>query len=130
MVGLWKVFCRSIFEQTCPVWSSSLTDQNKSDLERVLKTFVKLILEEDYTNYQNRLSNLHLNTLEERRNILTLRFAKTSLADGLLRDLFPQNVSVCMKYFEMFWFYFKHWMCDCVRKKQMLHLRIFKAICL
>ena len=89
MVGLWKVFCRGILEQTCPVWSSSLTDQNKSDLERVQKTFVKLILEEDYTNYQSGLSLLHLNTLEERRNILTLRFAKTSLADGLLRDLFP-----------------------------------------
>ena len=73
----------------CPVWSSSLTDQNKSDLERVQKTFVKLILEDDYTNYQNGLSILHLNTLEERRSILTLRFAKTSLADGLLRDLFP-----------------------------------------
>ena len=59
MFGLWKVFCRSILEQTCPVWSSSLTDQNKSDLERVQKTFVKLILEEDYTNFKSGLSLLH-----------------------------------------------------------------------
>ena len=35
MVELWKVFCRGILEQTCPLWDSSLTDQNISDLERV-----------------------------------------------------------------------------------------------
>ena len=89
MVELWKVFCRGILEQTCPVWSSSLTDQNISDLERVQKTFVKLILEEDYSDYKNGLTLLDLSTLEERRKFLTLKFAKTSFADGLLRDLFP-----------------------------------------
>ena len=89
MVELWKVFCRGILEQTCPLWDSSLTDQNISDLERVQKTFVKLILEEEYTTYQQGLNILNLDSLEKRRTILTLRFAKTSLADGLLRDLFP-----------------------------------------
>ena len=89
MVELWKVFCRGILEQTCPLWDSSLTEQNISDLERVQKTFVKLILEEGYTTYQQGLETLMLDSLEKRRKILTLRFAKTSLADGFFRDLFP-----------------------------------------
>ena len=50
---------------------------------------MKLILEEEYTTYETGLDLLQLDSLEKRRKILTLRFAKTSLADGLLRDLFP-----------------------------------------
>ena len=75
MVDLWKVFCLGILEQTCPLWDSSLTDQNILDLERVQKTFVNLILEKEYTTYQEGLDQLQLDSLEKRRKILTLRFA-------------------------------------------------------
>ena len=47
MVHLWKVFCRSILEQTCVLWDSGLTQENRSSLERTQKTFLRLILEED-----------------------------------------------------------------------------------
>ena len=55
MVHLWKVFCRSILEQSCVIWDSGLTQENRNDLERTQKTFLKLILEEDYGNYNNAL---------------------------------------------------------------------------
>jgi hypothetical protein len=89
MVHLWKVFCRSILEQSCVIWDSGLTQENRNDLERTQKTFLKLILEEDYGNYNNALHISQLETLDARRKRLTLSFAQTSLADGMLRDLFP-----------------------------------------
>ena len=89
MVHLWKIFCRSILEQTCVLWDSGLTEQNRTDLERTQKTFTKLVLQEEYTDYKSALLTLQLETLEIRRKTLSLNFAKSSLADGLLRDLFP-----------------------------------------
>ena len=48
MVELWKTFCRSVLEQTCVVWDSGLANQNIEDLERAQKTFVKLIMEDNF----------------------------------------------------------------------------------
>ena len=46
-------------------------------------------MEEDYRNYANALSVLGLTTLETRRRKLTLDFARRSISDNKLRDLFP-----------------------------------------
>ena len=89
LVHLWNFFCLSILEQSCVIWDSGLTQENRNDLERTQKTFLKLILEEDYENYNNALHISQLETLDARRKRLTLSFAQTSLADGMLRDLFP-----------------------------------------
>ena len=91
MVQLWKTYCLSVLEQSCVVWSSGLTNENKMDLERTQKTFCKLVLEENYSTYYEALLTLRLQTLEERRKTLTLRFVKRSLSDGKLRDLFPKR---------------------------------------
>ena len=91
MVELWKTFCRSVLEQTCVVWDSGLTNQNIEDLERTQKTFVKLIMEENFENYSSSLKFLNLETLETRRKKLSVKFAKTSISDGLFRDLFPKR---------------------------------------
>ena len=64
MVHLWKIFCRSILEQTCVLWDSGLTEQNRTDLERTQKTFTKLVLQEEYTDYKSALITLQLETLE------------------------------------------------------------------
>ena len=89
MVSLWKTYCLSILDQSCAVWSNGLTNENKQDLERTQKTFCKLVLGEKYNSYFEALATLNLETLKTRRQKLTLRFAKQSLADGKLRDLFP-----------------------------------------
>ena len=52
-------FIRSLLEQSAPVWHSSLTDENVSDLERV-KTTVKLILGEQYLEYEIALRKIDL----------------------------------------------------------------------
>ena len=37
LVHLWIVYCRSVLEQSAVVWSSSISEQNKIDLERTQK---------------------------------------------------------------------------------------------
>ena len=91
MVHLWKVYCLSVLEQCAVVWGGMLTEENKQDLERTQKSFVKLVLEENYTTYLNSLKSLGLETLETRRKNLTLKFAKTSLADGHFSDLIKKK---------------------------------------
>ena len=39
-----------------------LTEENKSDLEGIQKSFAKLVIEEDYRNYNNALETLQLET--------------------------------------------------------------------
>ena len=48
MVHLWKVYCLSVLEQSCMVWDSGLSIEKETDLERTQKTFVKLVLQEEY----------------------------------------------------------------------------------
>ena len=91
MVHIWVIFCRSILEQSCVVCGTSLTLENKDDLERTQKALAKLILREKYKNYDNALLLLNLETLEKRRQDLCLKFAKSGSKSDKLCDLFPMN---------------------------------------
>ena len=55
---------------------SSITVENREDLERVQKTVLKIILGLRYKSYQNALDILELETLEKRREKLCLNFAR------------------------------------------------------
>ena len=91
MVHFWILFCRSVLEQSCVVWGPSLTQENKDDLERMQKSFAKLVLKEKYKNYENALITLNLETLEKRRIMLCRKFAKNGIMNNTLQDLFPLN---------------------------------------
>ena len=64
---IYVLFIRSILEQSATVWHSSLTQENKDDLERVQKTALKVILQDNYKGYKNSLAQLEIETLENRR---------------------------------------------------------------
>ena len=91
MVHLWIVFCRSVLEQSCVVWHSSLTQENREDMERTQKTFCKLLLQEKYVNYENALMKLDLLSLEKRRESVCLKFAKSGIQNEKKDDLFPKK---------------------------------------
>ena len=96
MVHIWIVYCRSLLEQSAVVWSSSLTQENKDDLERTQKSFVKLILKNKFKSeceesYENALLKLNLQSLQQRRKELCLNFAKNCIKYEKLTDLFPKN---------------------------------------
>ena len=74
--NVYILFIRSLLEQSSTVWHSSLTEQNRNDLERVQKTALKVILGDKYMNYENALRKLGLENLHDRREDLCLNFAK------------------------------------------------------
>ena len=82
---------RSKLEQSAVLWHSSLTQKNKNDLERVQKSALKLILKDRYTNYNDALNVVKMESLEMRREKLCLKFAKACLKNEKLSDMFPKN---------------------------------------
>ena len=91
MVHIWILFCRSVLEQSCVVWVTSISKENTEDLERTQKSFLKLILKEKYKDYENALILLNLESLETRRKEMCLKFAKSGIKNNTLQDLFPTN---------------------------------------
>ena len=73
---IYILFIRSILEQSSPVWHSSITEENKDDLERIQKSAVKIILQEKYKGYSQGLAQLGLEPLADRREQLCLSFAQ------------------------------------------------------
>ena len=70
---------RSILEFGVPVWNSGLTQEEMSDIERVQKSFLYIVLGDDFLDYENALSESNLEMLSSRRTKLCKSFAlKTS----------------------------------------------------
>ena len=88
---IYQTFIRSVLEQSAVVWHSSLTNKNRSDLERVQKGAVRLIMGQNYKTYKNSLKVLKLDTLEKRREKLCLQFAKKCTMNEKMKVMFPLN---------------------------------------
>ena len=91
LINIYVLYVRSILEQSCQVWHSSLTLENANDLERIQKNALKIILQDEYENYSNALSLSGLKSLIERRKELCLRFAKACLKNQQTNSMFPLN---------------------------------------
>ena len=89
---IYVTFVRSILEQSVPVWHSSLTNENKEDLERIQKSAFRIILGNRYKNYQNALNLLEMDTLESRREHLCLVFAQKAANHPECKQMFPKHV--------------------------------------
>ena len=86
---LYILYVRSILEQSCAVWNSSLTMQNSNDLERVQKAAVRIMLGDKFENYEEALEVVNLQKLTERRNELCLKFAKKCTQIEKTEKMFP-----------------------------------------
>ena len=89
--NIYILYIRSLLEQSCTVWHSSLTAENSHDLERIQKCALKIILQEKFKSYENALSLLDLESLSERRERLCLQFARKCLTNNKMKNLFPPN---------------------------------------
>ena len=81
-------YVRSILEQFCVVWHSSLTLENSLDIERIQKNSLRIILQNKYNNYEEALEKLNLETLEQRRETLCLKFARKCHENSQTNDIF------------------------------------------
>ena len=86
---IYLAFIRSIVEQSAVVWHSGLSSKNKKDIERVQKAAVRVIMGKSFKNYTHSLRELKLESLEKRRELLSLRFAKNCLRNEKMKNLFP-----------------------------------------
>ena len=68
-------FVRSILEQSAVVWHSSLTEENKQDLERIQRSAVLIMMGQKFKSYSKSLLFLDLEDLNSRRENLCLTFA-------------------------------------------------------
>jgi hypothetical protein len=87
--NIYILYIRSILEQSSVVWHSSLTSENAEDLERVQKNAVRIILGKPYNDYNEALEKIGLQTLNERRNELSLKFAKKCLKNDKTKGMLP-----------------------------------------
>ena len=88
---IYILFVRSQLEQSAVVWHSSLTEQQKSDLERVQRSALKIILGSRYQSYRKALDILNLEPLEQRRKFLCLKFAQRCTKNEKTKKMFPLN---------------------------------------
>ena len=91
LINIYMLYIRSILEQSCQVWHSSLTLEIFQDLECVQKNALKIILQDGYLTYSNALESTGLATLFERRSKLCLKFAKTCIKSKEMKKMFPLN---------------------------------------
>ena len=91
MVLTYFLYIRSILEQSCVIWHSTLSEEDSINLERVQKNALRNILKEKYENYENARNILKIETLTERRENLIKAYAKKCLQLEQTRDLFPLN---------------------------------------
>ena len=89
MVNIYVLYIRSVVEQSSVVWSSSITQGQEYDLERVQKVALRIIFHENYGSYEDALNWSGLKTLKERRNNLSLTFAKKCTKHKETKNMFP-----------------------------------------
>ena len=75
LVMIYTMYIRSVLEFNSNVWFSAISNEEREDIERVQRVACKVILKEEYTNYNDALKTLNLQTLSDRRQLLTKRFA-------------------------------------------------------
>ena len=86
---IYKLFIRSILEQSAVVWHSSLHIKDSDELERVQKSATKIIMGNKYSDYDNALKFLQIDRLSERRKKLCLNFAKKCIKHEKAGKIFP-----------------------------------------
>ena len=91
MINIYILFIRSVVEQSCVVWHSSLTEDDHLVVERIQKTALQMILDQDYTDNHSALAFTNLESLRKRRTLLCLKFAKKWVKSGKGDDLFPKS---------------------------------------
>ena len=91
LITIYNLYIRSVLEQSCQVWHSSLSFQNLTDLERVQKNALRIILKDNYISYEHALQESNLESLVERRERLCLKFAKACVKNETVKDIFPLN---------------------------------------
>ena len=73
LVDVYMKQIRCVLELAVPAWQGGLSQEEKTDLERIKKTACHIILGQSYDSYTAAMDSLQLKTLEFRRNFISLK---------------------------------------------------------
>ena len=91
LIVIYKLYVRSVVENSAVVWHSSLTKGQSLEIERIQKVALRIILKSDYISYENALQMTSLPTLYDRRIQLCKTFALKCTKNPKTRSMFPLN---------------------------------------
>ena len=93
LVILYIQYIRSLLENCCVVWHSSLTIEQSIDIERVQKVAIRTILLDYEIKYKDALQKVNLQRLDDRRKEICLKFAKKCTNSSKNSNMFPPNTT-------------------------------------
>ena len=91
MLDVYQKQVRSVLELAVPVWQAGLTQQEISQIERVQRTALYIILGENYHSYENALELLECEKLSDRRYKLCANFVKKAAKHPQFQNWFCIN---------------------------------------
>ena len=91
IIHFFNVKIRSVLESNCPVYHSMMTKEQSDDIERLQKILLRIILKDKYTSYHVACKQLNIQTLEQRRLHLCLKFALKISGNPKFKDFFQLN---------------------------------------
>ena len=91
LIEIFVLFIRSVLEYCAVAFHSSLTVEQATDIERVQKTCLRIILGDSYVSYIAALEMCGLQTLHDRREKRCLDFAVKCTKHPVNKRLFPLN---------------------------------------
>ena len=102
LIQIYILYIRSLVEQACVVWASSITQQEVQSIERVQKVALRVILKDKYISYTNALQVTKLPSLSDRRTKLCLKFALKCTKNERCAKMFPLNKQTNTRHTEKF----------------------------
>ena len=74
-----------------PAWDCLLTEQKKVDIERVLKTGLKIIWGQDYTNFEEVTQEGNIKNIRQVREQIVKKFVRKSTKSSKFRKWFSES---------------------------------------
>ena len=89
LISIYIIFIRSLVENCCVVWHSTLTVEQEDDLEQIQKVCLHVIFGECWVDYDTALEMTGLEKLVNRREKMCLSFAEKCLSHKKHKNMFP-----------------------------------------
>ena len=91
VLAVYILYIRTALEYAAPVWHSGLTVAEDTQIERIQRRCLRIILGRDYIDYPTALQRLGIQSLSDRRRDFTLCFARGLLRSPDHRDLLHEG---------------------------------------
>ena len=83
----------SVLNLGVPAWDSLLTEQEKEDFERVLKTGLKIIWGKDYSTFDTVIKESQISTMRQVREKIVKKFVRKTIKHNKFKRWFSEHNS-------------------------------------